>query len=183
LERWWRLRGSSAYPQAKRILILADGGGGNGHNLRAWKKDLQDRLCDPFELTITVSHYPPGCSKWNRVEYRLFSQISINWAGQPLRSLDAMLAFIRGTTTTNGLKVEAHLDMGLYKTGRTVSDRELKKLAVSSHDICPHWNYTLMPRTAPVVARTCLAEDGGGGSRFPRTGVQGHYQGSMIDRT
>jgi hypothetical protein len=119
LESWWRCCGRTAYPQATRLLILADGGGGNGYNLRTWKKDLQDRLCDAFGLSVTVSHYPPGCSKWNPVEYRLFSHISINWAGQPLRSLDAMLAFIRGTTTKAGLKVEARLDQGtIERAGR-----------------------------------------------------------------
>jgi hypothetical protein len=147
LESWWRCYGRTAYPQATRLLILADGGGGNGYNLRTWKKDLQDRLCDAFGLSVTVSHYPPGCSKWNPVEYRLFSHISINWTGQPLRSLDAMLAFIRGTTTKAGLKVEARLDQGIYRKGRKVTDRELKQLAVSPHDVCPRWNYTIAPRT------------------------------------
>jgi hypothetical protein len=146
LERWWRLHGRSAYPRGDRLLILADGGGGNGYNLRTWKKDLQERLCDAFDLTVTVSHYPPGCSKWNPVEYRLFSHISMNWAGQPLRSLDVMLAFIRGTTTTAGLKVEAHLDREIYRKGRKATDSQLKELALSTHDVCPRWNYTLAPR-------------------------------------
>jgi hypothetical protein len=148
LEDWWRRHGRPTYPHAGRVLILADGGGGNGYNLRTWKKDLQDRLCDAFGLTVIVSHYPPGCSKWNPVEYRLFSHISINWAGQPLRSLDAMLAFIRGTTTTAGLKVEAHLDQRIYRKGRKVTDRELTELAFSPHDVCPQWNYTVAPRPA-----------------------------------
>jgi Rhodopirellula transposase DDE domain len=146
LESWWRLHGRSAYPHGDRLLVLADGGGANGYNLRTWKKDLQDRLCDAFGLTVTLSHYPPGCSKWNPVEYRLFSHISINWAGQPLRNLDVMLAFIRGTTTTAGLKVEARLDQGIYRKGRKVTDRQLKELALSTHDVCPRWNYTLTPR-------------------------------------
>jgi hypothetical protein len=146
LESWWQLYGRSAYPDADRLLILADGGGGNGYNLRTWKKDLQERLCDASGLTVTVSHYPPGCSKWNPVEYRLFSHISMNWAGQPLRSLDAMLAFIRGTTTAAGLKVEAHLDRGIYRKGRKATDRQLKELALCTHDVCPRWNYTLAPR-------------------------------------
>ncbi len=128
------------------MLILADGGGGNGYNLRTWKKDLQDKLCDAFGLTVVLSHYPPACSKWNPVEYRLFSHISMNWAGQPLLNLDVMLAFIRGTTTTAGLKVEAHLDQGIYRKGRKVTDRQLKELALSTHDICPRWNYTLASR-------------------------------------
>jgi hypothetical protein len=143
---WWILHGRSGYAHADRVLVLADGGGGNGYNLRTWKNDLQEKLCDAFGLTVTLSHYPPACSKWNPVEYRLFSHISMNWAGQPLLSLDVMLGFIRGTTTTAGLKVEAYLDQGIYRKGRKVTDRQLKELALSTHDICPHWNYTLAPR-------------------------------------
>lgn len=146
LESWWRLHGRSAYPQADRLLIFADGGGANGYNLRTWKNDLQDKLCDAFGLTVTVSHYPPGCSKWNPVEYRLFSHISINWAGQPLRSLAVMLAFIRGTKTTTGLVVEAQLDEKIYRKGRKVSERQFKELRLSVHDVCPLWNYTFSPR-------------------------------------
>jgi hypothetical protein len=146
LESWWRLHGRSAYPQNDRILVLADGGGANGYNLRTWKKDLQEKLCDAFGLTVTVSHYPPGCSKWNPVEYRLFSHISMNWAGQPLRSLEVMLAFIRGTKTAAGLTVEARLDEEVYRKGRKATERQLRELALFSHEICPRWNYTLTPR-------------------------------------
>jgi hypothetical protein len=146
LESWWHLHGRSAYPHVDRLLVLADGGGANGYNLRTWKKDLQDRLCDAFGLTVTISHYPPGCSKWNPVEYRLFSHISINWAGQPLRNLDVMLAFIRGTTTAAGLKVEARLDQEIYRKGRKVTERQQEELALSAHNVCPRWNYTLSPR-------------------------------------
>jgi hypothetical protein len=146
LVNWWRLHGRSAYTRTDRMLILADGGGGNGYNLRTWKNDLQERLCDAYGLTITLSHYPPACSKWNPVEYRLFSHISMNWAGQPLLDLDMMLGFIRGTTTAAGLKVEAYLDLGIYRKGRKVTDQKLKELALSVHEICPRWNYTLTPR-------------------------------------
>jgi transposase len=146
LESWWRLHGRSIYPQANRLPIFADGGGANGYNLRTWKNDLQDRLCNAFGLTVTVSHYPPGCSKWNPIEYRLFSHISINWAGQPLRSLPVMLAFIRGTTTTTGLVVEAQLDEKIYRKGRKVPEREFRELELTAHDVCPLWNYTLSPR-------------------------------------
>jgi len=146
LASWWERYGQPAYPQGKRLLILADGGGGNGYNLRSWKKDLQDKLCDGFGLTVTVSHYPPGCSKWNPVEYRLFSHISMNWAGRPLRNLDTMLAFIRGTTSAAGLTVDARLDQGIYRKGRKVTDRQLKQLALFPHEVCPRWNYTLKPR-------------------------------------
>jgi Rhodopirellula transposase DDE domain len=145
LVSWWQLRGRLVYPQADALLILADGGGGNGTNMRTWKRDLQEMLSDTFGLTVTVSHFPPGCSKWNPVEYRLFSQISVNWAGRPLHNLDVMLALIRGTTTMAGLKVEARLDQGIYRTGRKVSDRQMKELLLSPHDTCPKWNYTLSP--------------------------------------
>jgi hypothetical protein len=121
LENWWRRHGQVAYSHKDRLLIFADGGGANGYNLKTWKKDLQERLCDAFGLTVTVSHYPTGCSKWNPVEYRLFSHISMNWAGKPLRSLESMLAFIRGTTTATGLTVEAQLDQEIYRKGRKVT--------------------------------------------------------------
>jgi hypothetical protein len=91
---WWKHQGRPGYTSADRLLILADGGGSNGYNLRAWKMDLQEKLCDAFGLRVTLCHYPPACSKWNPIEYRLFSHISLNWAGQPLRNLDVMLAFI-----------------------------------------------------------------------------------------
>jgi hypothetical protein len=146
LVNWWKQHGLSAYTTADRLLILADGGGSNGYNLRTWKMDLQERLCDAFGLRVTLCHYPPACSKWNPIEYRLFSHISLNWAGQPLSNLDVMLGFIRGTTTTAGLKVEAHLDAQIYRNGRRVTAEQLKGLALSEDDICPRWNYTLAPR-------------------------------------
>ena len=145
LTNWWEKHGRLAYPHSNRILILADGGGGNGYNLRTWKVDLQT-LCDTFGLSVSVSHYPPGCSKWNPVEYRLFSQISMNWAGQPLRNLSTMLAFIRGTTTTTGLTVEGRLDQEIYRKGRKVTEKQMKELAMVAHEVCPTWNYTLTPR-------------------------------------
>jgi hypothetical protein len=146
LEQWWRDRGHPAYPHANHLLIVADGGGGNGYNLRSWKNDVQERLCDLLGLTVTISHYPTGCSRWNPIEYRLFSQISINWAGRPLRGLDEMLAFIRGTTTKAGLRVEARLDQSIYRKGRKVTKEQRDALALSAHQICPRWNYTLTPR-------------------------------------
>jgi hypothetical protein len=145
LVNWWDLHGRSKYPVARRVLVLADGGGGNGYNLRTWKKDLQDRLCDQYGLTVVLCHYPPACSKWNPIEYRLFSHISMNWAGKPLSDLGVMLAFIRGTTTATGLTVEANLDQRIYAKGRRVTDRQLKELALFPHSTCPRWNYTLAP--------------------------------------
>jgi hypothetical protein len=146
LANWWEFNGNPAYPRGDRLLILADGGGGNGYNLRVWKRDLQVKLCDRFSLAVTVSHYPPGCSKWNPVEYRLFSHISMNWAGRPLCDLDTMLGFIRGTTTAAGLKVHARQDNRLYLKGRKVTRKAMEQLELQPHGICPRWNYTLNPR-------------------------------------
>jgi hypothetical protein len=108
--------------------------------------NLQEKLADRFGLRLTVCHYPPGCSKWNPIEYRLFSQISLNWAGKPLRSLTAMLAYIRGTTTTAGLTVRAVLDEGTYRKGQAVTRAEVEQLGLEHHDVNPQWNYTISPR-------------------------------------
>jgi hypothetical protein len=116
--KWWQEDGQLAYPGMSHILIFADGGGSNGSRSRAWKWNLQGGLCDRFGLTVTVCHYPPGCSKWNPVEYRLFSQISNNWAGKPLRSLAIMLGYIRGTTTRTGLTVRPSSTRGSTRRGR-----------------------------------------------------------------
>ena len=111
-----------------------------------WKQQLQAQLSDQLGLTVTVCHYPTGCSKWNPIEHRLFSHISLGWAGKPLRTWETMLAYIRGTTTTTGLKVEAFLQDGAYKTGQKVSDAEMKALNLERHAVCPNWNYTIRPR-------------------------------------
>jgi hypothetical protein len=145
IARWWQGHGRAAYPDAHRLVILADGGGANGCRARAWKWNLQAKLCDRFGLTVTVHHYPPGCSKWNPVEHRLFSQISKNWEGRPLRSLAVMLGYIRGTTTTTGLSVTADLDEATYKKGQKVAKEDLKKVNLQPHDVCPDWNYTITP--------------------------------------
>jgi Rhodopirellula transposase DDE domain len=146
--RWWADEGRSAYPGATEALILADCGGTNGHRFRAWKLNLQERVSDRFGLTVTVCHYPPGCSKWNPIEHRLFSQVSMNWAGVPLRSLSLMLGYIRGTTTRTGLTVAAHLDEATYPKGQKVTPDEVARLRVEHHETCPDWNYTLRPRVA-----------------------------------
>ena len=121
LRRWWSETGRVAYPTASEILVLADGGGRNGYRCRAWKANLQSVLCDEFGLTITVCHYPPRCSKYNPIERRLFSHISMNSTGKPLYSLDVMLAFIRGTTTRSGLVVDASQLDGEFPEGERVS--------------------------------------------------------------
>jgi hypothetical protein len=124
IARWWQEDGRASYRGKDHLLILADGGGANGSRSGTWKSNLQEKLCDRFGLTVTVCHYPPGCSKWNPVERRLFSEISKNWEGKPLKSLAVVLAYIRGTTTTTGLSVKAYLDEGIYKKGQKVTGHE-----------------------------------------------------------
>jgi hypothetical protein len=143
---WWEEEGRESYPSAKRLLILADGGGSNGARSRVWKQQVQERLADRLGVEVTVCHYPRGCSKYNPVEHRLFSFISLNWAGKPLRSFEAMLGFIRNTTTTAGLKVKAVLNEKVYTKGWRVSDAEMKTLELERHEVCPAWNYTIRPR-------------------------------------
>jgi hypothetical protein len=151
IARWWETEGRIAYPGATRLLILADGGGGNGNRCRAWKLNLQEKLCDRFGLEVTVCHYPPGCSKWNPVEHRLFSEISKNWAGKPLRTLEIMLGYIRGTTTTTGLTVKAYLDEATYRKGQKVTKEDVKKLNLTLHTLHPRWNYTISPGQQPSL--------------------------------
>ncbi len=145
IRRWWRLLGRKAYPQAKRLLICADAGGSNGNRLRAWKVHLQ-RLADELPLAITVCHYPPGTSKWNKIEHRLFSFISLNWKGRPLLSFEAVVNLIGATTTTSGLKVKAVLDTATYEPGEKIDDAAMRTLQLTSHDFHGDWNYTLQPR-------------------------------------
>jgi hypothetical protein len=147
LARWWQEEGRAAYPSAKQVMLLADGGGTNGSRSQAWRVNLQRMVCDRFGLAVTVCHYPPGCSKWNPIERRLFSQISINWAGVPLRSLSVMLAYIRGTTTKTGLRVSAHLDENAYQRGQKVGKDEVAGLNLRQHEVCPNWNYTISPKS------------------------------------
>ena len=145
---WWEREGRAAYPSASRLLILADCGGTNGCRVRAWKLRLQRAICDRFGLTVTVCHYPPGCSKWNPIERRLFSHISMNWEGKPLRSLDLMLGYIRGTTTVTGLRVKASLDERTYRKGEAVTKDEIEGLRLSASATLPMWNYTISPEPA-----------------------------------
>jgi hypothetical protein len=157
IARWWSEEGRVVHRGADRLLILADGGGANGSRSRAWKLNLQEKLCDRFGLEVTVCHYPPGCSKWNPVERRLFSQVSKNWEGKPLRSLSLMLGYIRGTTTTTGLAVAAHLDEETYKKGQKVTKDDMKRVNIRPHAVCPTWNYTITPTTR--LARSIPSDD------------------------
>ncbi len=147
IRRWWRMLGRRSYPQAKRLLVCADAGGSNGSRLRSWKLHLQ-KLSDQLRLPITVCHYPPGTSKWNTIEHRLFSFVSMNWKGKPLVSYEAVVNLIGSTKTRTGLKVKAMLDKKTYATGQKVSDREMNELRLKSHTFHGDWNYTLQPRQA-----------------------------------
>jgi hypothetical protein len=145
IAQWWLQEGCQRYPAARELFILADGGGSNGSRCRAWKKAIQDTICIPMGLTVTVSHYPPGASKWNPIEHRLFSQISRNWAGEPLTGIDKALNFIRTTKTKSGLAVSAQLLADNYDKGIRISDPEMKLLNLARHVTLGRWNYTLHP--------------------------------------
>jgi hypothetical protein len=147
IRRWWQRGGQGRYPQAQRLLITADGGGSNGSRLRLWKWELQ-RLADETGLTIRVCHFPPGTSKWNKIEHRLFSFISQNWRGQPLVSYAVILSLIAATTTDTGLTVESYLDTNTYPTGRTVTDAEMATLQLHRAAFQGAWNYTIAPHAA-----------------------------------
>jgi hypothetical protein len=142
---WWARHGCKRYRGADELLILADGGGGNGHRPRLWKARLQERIADRYGLHVTACHYPTGASKWNPVEHRLFGPVSINWAGQPLRTLETMLGWLRGTQV-GGVGVTASLDRTIYPTGVKVPKEEMRRLNLERHEVCPAWNYTLSPR-------------------------------------
>ena len=147
---WWRHEGRDLYPAAKDLLITADAGGSNGSRLRLWKVELQ-RLADETELSITVCHFPPGTSKWNKIEHRLFSFISSNWRGEPLRDYETIVNLISKTTTAKGLKVKCRLDRRKYPTGRKVTDEEMKNINLERHRFHGDWNYTIKPRLAKKI--------------------------------
>ncbi len=146
IEKWFRTEGRLSYPGKPEILILVDCGGSNSARSRVWKYDIQNKLCDRYGLTVTVCHYPPGASKWNPADHRLHSEISKNWAGEPLRSYEKVLKFIRTTKTETGLKVSSHYVRKHYETGRKISDKDFESISVSRHKIFPDWNYTIYPR-------------------------------------
>jgi hypothetical protein len=145
---WWRKAGSPAYPHASRLLITADGGGSNGYRTRLWKIELA-RLAEQTGLTVTVCHLPPGTSKWNKIEHRLFSHISMNWRGRPLTSHEVVVNTIAATTTRTGLTVDAELDTGSYPKGIKIADHDMKTLETTGiltrHDFHGEWNYSLIP--------------------------------------
>jgi hypothetical protein len=142
---WWKLMGCERYPRAKSLLITADGGGSNGSRVRLWKLELQ-KLSDELGVPITVCHLPPGTSKWNRIEHRLFSFITGNWRGKPLISHQVIVELIAATTTKAGLKVRCQLDQNTYPAGIKVSKAELKAVNLIRHDFHGEWNYTINPK-------------------------------------
>ena len=146
IARWWRTSGQKNYPGASRLFILADGGGSNGARVRMWKWALQEQVADRFGLTVTVSHFPTGASKWNPIEHRLFSEISKHWAGQPLDSFETMLDLIGSTTTQTGLQVKSLLVLKHYAPNRKISDLAMRTINIDRHSILPAWNYTISPR-------------------------------------
>jgi transposase len=145
IRRWWHAMGKEKYPQAKRLLITADGGGSNGSRLRLWKLELQT-LADETGLAIAVSHFPPGTSKWNKIEHRLFSFISKNWRGQPLTSLKVIVSLIAGTTTRKGLRVHAEINDRSYPAGIKVPDEEMAQINLRRDEFHGEWNYEILPR-------------------------------------
>jgi hypothetical protein len=145
IRRWWWSMGHLVYPRATRLLITADAGGSNGYRLRLWKLELQ-KLADETGLEIAVCHFPPGTSKWNKIEHRLFSAITQNWRGKPLVSHEVVVNLIGATTTTKGLKVKSELDTNRYPAGRSVSDDELSVIHLRRDAFHGDWNYALLPR-------------------------------------
>jgi hypothetical protein len=147
IRRWWRQVGADAYPKARRLLVTADGGGSNGARLRLWKAELA-RFADETGLAITVVHLPPGTSKWNKVEHRLFSHITMNWRGRPLTNHEVVVQTIAATTTRTGLRVKAALDENTYPTGLRITDRQMRELLdrhITRHEFHGDWNYDVRP--------------------------------------
>ena len=142
---WWQAYGQGDYPSAPHLLILADGGGSNGYRSRLWKYTLQHSLVNPTGRAVTVCHYPTGASKWSWIEHRLFSPISMNWAGEPLTSYEKMLHFLNTTTTEQGLVVKALLTQTHYQKKIKISDEQMAALNLTKHQTLPQWNYTLKP--------------------------------------
>jgi len=147
--RWWDMMGARVYPDASRLLITADAGGSNGYRTRLWKRELA-ALAARTGLRITVCHFPPGTSKWNKIEHRLFSAITANWRGRPLESHEVVVALIGATTNRGGLKVQAELDEGHYPLGVKISKAELAAMPITPHDFHGDWNYTVAPDPDPA---------------------------------
>jgi Rhodopirellula transposase DDE domain len=152
--RWWRAVGRKRYGGARRLLIEADGGGSNDHRKWEWKMALQD-LADESGLTISVTHFPPGASKWNPIDHRMFSLISGNWAGEPLTSYEVVLKYIRATRSKAGFRCRASLDRRQYETRHRVRPEEKARVQLQRRKILPQWNYTIKPHTRAAKGSTC----------------------------
>jgi hypothetical protein len=148
IRRWWKQLGGRLYRRARRLLIVADGGGSNGPRIRLWKREIQ-RLADETRLVIEVSHLPPGTSKWNEIEHRLFSFITQNWRGKPLLSHATIVKLIAATRTSTGLKVHCYLDRNRYPDKVVVSDEEMASLRITPDSFHGEWNYVFRPRSKP----------------------------------
>lgn len=153
IQTWWAKMGNQAYPTAKTLFITADAGGSNSHRSHAWKLELQ-KLADDLGLAIRVSHFPPGTSKGNKIEHRLFCYITQNWRGRALRTFETVVQLIGSTRTSKGLRVRAKLDKRKYPTEAKVSKAEMAKLALHRHEFHGDWNYELQPRNGAVAARS-----------------------------
>lgn len=145
LRRWWREMGCKLYPKAGKLLITADGGGSNGSRVRLWKLSLQS-FAEETGLEIEVCHYPPGTSKWNKIEHRMFNHISMNWRGRALATREIIVSLIGETKSKSGLKIRAALDKGIYPTGRKVSDQEMSRIKLTPAEFQPAWNYKISPK-------------------------------------
>jgi hypothetical protein len=145
IRRWWYSMGKAVYPNTQEIMITADGGGSNGSRVRLWKVELQ-RLADELGFSITVCHFPPGTSKWNKIEHRLFSFITQNWRGKPLISYEVIVSLIQGTTTEKGLRIKCELDKNSYPKGIKITDDELANVNMKTHGFHGEWNYTIKPK-------------------------------------
>ena len=156
IRRWWMTMGRERYPEATRLLVTADAGGSNGYRLRLWKWELQ-KLADETGLEIAVCHFPPGTSKWNKIEHRLFSAITMNWRGKPLISHEAIVKLIAATTTRTGLRVRSAIDTNSYPAGVSVSDADMKTLYLEADPFHGEWNYSLLPRQRLPMAEAVVS--------------------------
>jgi hypothetical protein len=146
IRNWWYKMGKSYFKAPSKLLITADGGGSNGSRVRLWKKEIQD-LANELNMEISICHFPPGTSKWNKIEHKLFSYISLNWRGKPLTSYEVVVKLIGSTTTASGLQVLSELDTNTYKKGIKVLDKDFKKINITRDDFHGEWNYTIKPQT------------------------------------
>jgi hypothetical protein len=146
IRRWWLEMGRPLYPKARKLLITADCGGSNGYRVKLWRLQLQ-RLADEMGLNVQVCHFPPGTSKWNKIEHRLFCHITNNWRGRPLLTREVVVQLIGGVTTKQGLWVRAELDENVYAAAIKVSDEEMARLAIEPDDFHGEWNYLIRPRS------------------------------------